>query len=361
MKTKSPEAVTRTEHSPFIGRKFGEILVALGKIDEHELESILITQKNTSVRIGEFLLQRNIITEDDQLRVLSYQLGIEYNDDLPGSYNLMLSSILSRAFTKKHTVLVIAETDRTIDVAINDPFQFDVIENIRVLTGKEVNLVLAKKLVPILVKDEKWRKEKIDSVTTPAKEKIARARFAVYGDKAYPDATFTLRMTFGTVRGYPMNGTQAPPFTTFYGLGSWFNDLKAARDSSNGPLIFFVGALLIAYMMFGWFGSVVRESRAGLYSAQMDRSFRWGMSWFIFSEVMFFLAFFGALFYIRYWTGPWLAGEGDKGISNMLWPPNLTPFSVNTSESWTCVRAETCCRWATRFSAHLVSPCTAKG
>src|SRR3546814_11177819 len=85
-------------------------------------------------------------------------------------------------------------------------------------------------------------------------------------------------------------------------------------------MIFFVGALLIAYMMFGWFGAVVKESRAGLYSAQMDRSFRWGMSWFIFSEVMFFLAFFGALFYIRYWAGPWLAGEGDKGISNMLWP-----------------------------------------
>ena len=107
---------------------------------------------------------------------------------------------------------------------------------------------------------------------------------------------------------------------TFYGLGSWFNDLKAGRDESSGPMIFFVGALLIAYMMFGWFGAVVKESRAGLYSAQMDRSFRWGMSWFIFSEVMFFLAFFGALFYIRYWAGPWLAGEGDKGISNMLWP-----------------------------------------
>ena len=134
---------------------------------------------------------------------------------------------------------------------------------------------------------------------------------------------------------------------TFYGLGSWFNDLKAARDSSNGPLIFFVGALLIAYMMFGWFGAVVKESRAGLYSAQMDRSFRWGMSWFIFSEVMFFLAFFGALFYIRYWTGPWLAGEGDKGISNMLWPgfeyswpllnnpdPKLYPAPEGTISAW---------------------------
>ena len=107
---------------------------------------------------------------------------------------------------------------------------------------------------------------------------------------------------------------------TVTGLGHWFNDLSAERDSASGPLIFFIGVLLLIWMFFGWFGSVVRENRAGLYSAQMDRSFRWGMSWFIFSEVMFFAAFFGALFYIRYWVGPWLGGEGDKGISNMLWP-----------------------------------------
>ncbi|KJH79156.1 cytochrome c oxidase subunit 3 [Stutzerimonas stutzeri] len=118
---------------------------------------------------------------------------------------------------------------------------------------------------------------------------------------------------------WPIIATVALLITVF-GLGTWFNDLKADRAESNGPLIFFVGALLIAYMMFGWFGAVVREGRAGLYSAQMDRSFRWGMSWFIFSEVMFFLAFFGVLFYIRYWVGPWLGGEGDKGVSNMLWP-----------------------------------------
>ena len=73
-------------------------------------------------------------------------------------------------------------------------------------------------------------------------------------------------------------------------------------------------------MLFGWFGNVIRESRGGLYSAQMDRSFRWGMSWFIFSEVMFFAAFFGALFYVRTFAGPWLGGEGDKGIAEMLWP-----------------------------------------
>lgn len=134
---------------------------------------------------------------------------------------------------------------------------------------------------------------------------------------------------------------------TVYGLASWFNDLKAERADSNGPLIFFIGALLIAYMMFGWFGAVVRESRSGLYSAQMDRSFRWGMTWFIFSEVMFFAAFFGALFYIRYWVGPWLGGEGDKGVSSMLWPgfeytwpllnnpdPRLYPAPEGTISPW---------------------------
>jgi len=108
---------------------------------------------------------------------------------------------------------------------------------------------------------------------------------------------------------------------TLYGMATWFNDLKAARDSMSGPVMFFIGALLLAYMFYGWFGHVVKESRGGLYSAQMDRSFRWGMSWFIFSEVMFFAAFFGALFYIRTFAGPWLGGEGAKGISGeLLWP-----------------------------------------
>jgi cytochrome c oxidase subunit 3 len=107
---------------------------------------------------------------------------------------------------------------------------------------------------------------------------------------------------------------------SLYGVGTWFNDLSANREGSNGPLIFFVGGLFLAYMLFGWFGNVVKDSRSGLYSPQRDRSFRWGMSWFIFSEVIFFAAFFGVLFYVRTFAGPWLGGEGDKGVSNMLWP-----------------------------------------
>lgn len=107
---------------------------------------------------------------------------------------------------------------------------------------------------------------------------------------------------------------------TLFGVGTWMNDMSAGHAKSHGPWIFFAGGLILAYMLFGWFGNVIKESRGGLYSAQMDRSFRWGMSWFIFSEVMFFAAFFGALFYVRHFVNPWLGGEGHHGISHMLWP-----------------------------------------
>ncbi len=107
---------------------------------------------------------------------------------------------------------------------------------------------------------------------------------------------------------------------TLFGVGTWMNDMSAGKEHSHGPWIFFAGGLILAYMLFGWFGNVIKESRGGLYSPQMDRSFRWGMSWFIFSEVMFFAAFFGALFYVRHFVNPWLGGEGHHGISHMLWP-----------------------------------------
>ncbi len=71
---------------------------------------------------------------------------------------------------------------------------------------------------PILRQMQRWFEENVASVRAAAGEKIGRARFAVFGKSAYPDATFTLRLSYGTVRGYPMNGTQAPPKTTFYGL-----------------------------------------------------------------------------------------------------------------------------------------------
>ncbi len=105
-------------------------------------------------------------------------------------------------------------------------------------------------------------------------------------------------------------------FTTFWGLASWFN------GSGLGQFTFFVGMAIMVFMLFGWFSTVVGESQNGTYNGQVDTSFRMCMSWFIFSEVMFFGAFFGALFYVRNYSGPWLGGEGAGGadVTNaVLW------------------------------------------
>jgi hypothetical protein len=77
---------------------------------------------------------------------------------------------------------------------------------------------LARKLAPAVRETDRWLEQNALAVETAATETIARARFAVYGKSSYPDATGTLRLTFGPVRGYPMNGTYAPPRTTLFGL-----------------------------------------------------------------------------------------------------------------------------------------------
>ena len=89
-------------------------------------------------------------------------------------------------------------------------------------------------------------------------------------------------------------------FITMVGVASWLN------EASWGKPVFFVGIALMCGVLFGWFGDVIRESLAGNYNKQVDTSFRMGMVWFIFSEVMFFAAFFGALFYARQFALPWL-------------------------------------------------------
>lgn len=81
-----------------------------------------------------------------------------------------------------------------------------------------------------------------------------------------------------------------------------------------GPYVLTLGAAILLIMLFGWFGNVISESLSGKYAKQVDGSFRWGMVWFIFSEVMFFAGFFGALLYARQIAGPWLAD------AQLLWP-----------------------------------------
>ncbi|HEY9540925.1 MAG TPA: cytochrome c oxidase subunit 3 [Luteimonas sp.] len=103
-------------------------------------------------------------------------------------------------------------------------------------------------------------------------------------------------------------------FVTMYGLASWFN------EDSYGKAMFFVGIAGMIVILFKWFADVILESVSGYYNKQVDGSFRMGMVWFIFSEVMFFGAFFGALFYARQYALPWLGGAGDGVMTNaLLW------------------------------------------
>jgi cytochrome c oxidase subunit 3 len=85
--------------------------------------------------------------------------------------------------------------------------------------------------------------------------------------------------------------------------------------------VMFVGIAILIFMLYGWFGQVINESISGLYNKQVDMSFRLGMGWFIFSEVMFFGAFFGALFYARAYSIPWLGGASNNDATAwLLWP-----------------------------------------
>lgn len=107
----------------------------------------------------------------------------------------------------------------------------------------------------------------------------------------------------------------------FVGLGAahLVTDYAHTRTGVGGYLLV-VGFALLFYMLFGWFSHIINESMGGLYSAQMDRSFRQGMSWFIFSEIMFFAAFFAVLFYARIISVPELAGARHEFTQSLLWP-----------------------------------------
>ena len=113
---------------------------------------------------------------------------------------------------------------------------------------------------------------------------------------------------------WPIRGTVGMMFMAIGGA-LWLNHI------AYGSWVLLAGTALVLWMVFGWFGDVIHESLSGLYNEQVDRSFRWGMGWFIFSEVCFFACFFGALFYTRFLAVEWLSGHGDKALTGtLLWP-----------------------------------------
>ena len=112
--------------------------------------------------------------------------------------------------------------------------------------------------------------------------------------------------------------------TMLASAANWMNGSAAAQWS------FWLGVGIMIFMLFGWFGTVIRESESGMFNDQVDGSFRLGMAWFIFSEVMFFAVFFGTLFYVRALSVPWLGGEGTGAITNdVLWQGYLPVWPTN--------------------------------
>jgi cytochrome c oxidase subunit 3 len=122
---------------------------------------------------------------------------------------------------------------------------------------------------------------------------------------------------------------------SIFGAASIMNDMTFGDPSqeTSSWAIFNVGMLFFMATLFSWFRIAIKENIAGMNSAQLKKSYVLGMFWFIFSEVMFFFAFFGALFYVRTLSGPWLGGEGEGGRMNGLlwegfsfsWPLMQTP------------------------------------
>ena len=123
--------------------------------------------------------------------------------------------------------------------------------------------------------------------------------------------------------------------TSIFGAASVMNDMTFGDPdaSTSSWSIFIFGLFVFVATLFCWFRLAIKENIAGMNSAQLKKSYVLGMFWFIFSEVMFFFAFFGALFYVRALVGPWLAGEGEAGRMNGLlwegfeysWPMMQTP------------------------------------
>ncbi len=114
-------------------------------------------------------------------------------------------------------------------------------------------------------------------------------------------------------------------FSMLFGFATFLSGVR-----TPGLALLGFGAMVLITSMFGWWYLVVRESETGAYHAIEDRSFRWGMVFFITSEVFFFGAFFGALFYSRLFVLPWLAGASNNLFTGvLLWPGFVSQWPSN--------------------------------
>jgi hypothetical protein len=181
---------------------------------------------------------------DAQLESLRFQLLSPSKIDL-STEKLYMTTALTLAAEKLgkddkylQTLLQGSDVNTFVNSVIDGTKLADVAVRKSLLDGGEAAvaastdpmIAAARRTDPLAREYRRWEHDEIGSVLTTAAEKLGKARFLVYGKDAYPDATFTLRLSYGTVKGYPYNGTVAPPFTTFYGLYD-----RAASFSNQPP------------------------------------------------------------------------------------------------------------------------------
>jgi len=181
---------------------------------------------------------------DANLPSLLFQLNSPATVDLPTEKLYMTTALqlgeekLGAKDAYLQALLQGGAIDQTVDTLVDgtklgDPaFRKSLIDGgaAAVAASTDPMIVAARRVDPLVRATSRHLRDQIGSVVTKEGEKIGKARFLVYGKDAYPDATFTLRLSYGTVAGYPYNGTIAPPFTTFYGLYD-----RAASFSNKPP------------------------------------------------------------------------------------------------------------------------------
>ncbi|MGJ8669583.1 MAG: cytochrome c oxidase subunit 3 [Oceanococcus sp.] len=130
--------------------------------------------------------------------------------------------------------------------------------------------------------------------------------------------------------GYFVPAPTAWPFYLTIGLFLMVLGVASYLNGHGSSMLTWAGLAVVLAFVWIWIGGVIRESETGKYGKQVDMTYRWGMGWFIFSEVMFFGAFFGALFYARQLSLPWLSGEGAEVMTNaVLWPSFENAWPTN--------------------------------
>jgi hypothetical protein len=181
---------------------------------------------------------------DAQLESLRFQLLSPARIEIPTEKLFMINALklaqekLGKDDAYVHAIVPNGEVEQAVNSLVDGTKLADPATRKTLLDGGDAAvaasndpmIVAARRVDPIVRATTKRLRDTISSVLTPAGEKLGKARFLAYGKGAYPDATFTLRLSYGTVNGFPYNGTIAPPFTTFYGLYD-----RAASFSNQHP------------------------------------------------------------------------------------------------------------------------------